>query len=476
MANILSYGKDSPLRCRSATDDPRMPPPRSLLSPGRLIAASFAGAILVGAALLMPPWVVRPGVPGLTASDALFMSTSAICVTGLAVRDLASFSLLGQVVMLILIQVGGIGIITLSKLALLRAAHSVDLGDRFLFNTMLGSVRHVDPRDVLASTIVYTLSCELIGFALLAPSFIADHGFATGTWAAAFHSVSAFCNAGFSIWSDGLVPYRDHLWVNVVIMVLIIAGGLGFVVIGDVLSWLRRRRTIPHARLSLHSRVVLLTTALLIVGGWLVFQMLETANNAGPIQGRVLPSLFLSVTARTAGFNTVAMDQLSSASLVAMILLMFVGGSPGSTAGGIKTTALAALVATVRARARGRPEAELLGRSISGEVVGRALGATAVMTGVILVGTIVLDVAESGLGPHAGSGAHFLDHLFEVASAVCTVGLSTGITPTVSESGRVVLELCMFVGRVGPLLLAATLFSTARRAEYRLPREDLIIG
>ena len=464
------------MHCRLAPEDPRMPLRRTLLSPGRLIAVSFAGAILVGAALLMPPWVVRPGVPNLTASDALFMSTSAVCVTGLAVRDLAGFSLLGQVIMLILIQVGGIGIITLSKLALLRATRSVDLGDRFLFNTMLGSVRHVGPRDVLVSTIVYTLTCELIGFALLAPSFIADHGFAVGTWAAAFHSVSAFCNAGFSIWSAGLMPYRDHVWVNVVIMALIIAGGLGFVVIGDVLSWLRRRRIVPNARLSLHSQVVLLTTALLIVGGWLVFLALETANSSGPVQGRVLPSLFLSVTARTAGFNTVPMDQLSSATLMVMILLMFVGGSPGSTAGGIKTTALAALVATVRARARGRPEAELLGRSISGEVVGRALGATAVMAGVILVGTIVLDMAETGVGPHAGTGAQFLDHLFEVVSAVCTVGLSTGITPTVSETGRVVLELGMFIGRVGPLLLAASLFSTARRAEYRLPREDLIIG
>lgn len=449
---------------------------QALLTPGRALALAFAGMILGGAGLLLLPGVMRAGFPGLSPSDALFTSTSAICVTGLAVRDLSHFTLFGQALVLLLVQVGGIGIVTLSKLSLLRANRQLRLGDRDLVDLSFGHLRRVGPREVLASTIAFTLCCEVLGIVLLAPAFIIRHGFAEGMWAATFHSISSFCNAGFSVWSEGLMGYRDHAWVNAVVMALIIAGGLGFVVIGDALSWLRRRRTAPNARLSLHSQTVLLTSALLILGGWLVFLGLETLNGEGPVRGDTLPALFLSVSARTAGFNTVPIDGLCAPSLLVMILLMVIGGSPGSTAGGIKTTTLAALVAAVRARALGRPEAELLGRSISAGIVGRALGAAAMMLALIMAGTGALIVAESGITPHAAGSPRLLDHLFEVVSAVCTVGLTTGVTATLSEPGRMVIELCMFVGRVGPLLLATTLLSSKHAAEYRLPREDLIIS
>ncbi len=448
----------------------------ALPTPGRLLALGFAGAIVVGASLLMLPGVAHPGVETLSASDALFMATSAICVTGLGVRDLVDFSGFGQVLLLLLIQTGGIGIITLSKITLLRASREIGMGERALFDTSFGHLRHVTPRQVLISTISYTLACESIGFLLLVPPFISRHGIADGMWAAAFHSISAFCNAGFSLWRDNLVGYQDDLWVNLVLMGLIVAGGLGFVVIGDTLSWLDRRRTVRNARLSLHSKVVLLTTGCLIFGGWLVLLCLEALNSSGPMPGEPVRALFLAITARTAGFNSIAIGDLSSPSLLVLILLMFIGGSPGSTAGGIKTTALATIFATVRARALGRPEAEILDRSLSAGAVGRALGATATMAAAVMIGTIVLIVAENGIGPHSAGRADFLDHLFEVVSAVTTTGLSTGITPTLGEPGRAVIEICMYVGRVGPLLLATTLFAHSRSADYRLPREDLIIG
>ncbi|MBA3684637.1 MAG: hypothetical protein H0W72_05285 [Planctomycetes bacterium] len=445
-------------------------------TPGRLLALGFAGGIVAGAWLLMLPGITRAAAAPLSASDALFMATSAICVTGLGVRDLLDFSGFGQAMLLLLIQVGGIGIVTLSKLTLLRASRQLGLGERDLFDASFGRLRYVSPRQVLSSTIAYTLVCECFGCALLAPSFIARHGVADGLWAAAFHSVSAFCNAGFGLWPDNLIAYQDDLWVNLVVMVLIVAGGLGFVVIGDTLSWLHRRRTVPNARLSLHSKVVLLTTGCLIAGGCLIFLCLESLNPTGPMAGDPLRALFLSVTARTAGYNTVAIGELCSPTLLVLILLMFIGGSPGSTAGGVKTTALAVLVATVRARARGRPETEILDRSVSAGAVGRALGAVAMMVAVVMVGTVLLIITESGIGPHSAQRAHFLDHLFEVVSAVSTTGLSTGITPRLSDPGRAVIELCMFVGRLGPLLMAATLFAHTRSADYRLPREDLIIG
>jgi len=449
---------------------------RALLTPGRMLSLVFAAAILAGAGLLLLPGVMRDGHARLSPSDALFMATSAICVTGLTVRDLAHFTGFGQALVLLLIQVGGIGIITLSKLTLLRASRQLRLGDRDLVDLSFGHLRRVGPREVLASTVAFTIACEVAGAVLLAPAFILDHGFVDGVWAAAFHSISAFCNAGFSLWSEGLTGYRGHWWVNAVVMALIVSGGLGFVVIGDVIAWLRRRRTAPNARLSLHSRTVLLTSGLLIVGGWILFLVLESLNPLGPVHGDPLPSLFLSVSARTAGFSTVPLDTLCAPSLLVMILLMAIGGSPGSTAGGIKTTALAALFAAVRARALGRPEAELLGRSIGAGVVGRALGAAAMMLAVIMIGTGALIIAQTGLGPHAANDTRLLDHLFEVVSAVGTVGLTTGVTATLNEPGRLVIEACMFIGRLGPLLLATTLLSSTRAANYRLPREDLIIG
>jgi len=446
-----------------------------LLSPPRLLVVAFAATILIGAGALMLPGIVRAGERANSFSDALFMSTSAVCVTGLSVRNLSDWSFLGQLTLLLLIQAGGLGITTFAKLALLAGERRLNLGERDLLDTTHGHLRWVSPRDVFKQGLRYTLGCELLGAALLAPPFIHDHGWVQGCWAAVFHSISAFCNAGFSLWNDNLCGYRDHLWVNIVIMGLIVAGGLGFIVVTDLLTWLRRRRSGLTTRLSLHTRTVAWTTLFLIAGGWTTSLLFCVIRDGANILEYLLPTLFLSVTTRTAGFNTVDVGVLSHPALLIVMVLMFIGGSPGSTAGGIKTTTLAVLVSLVRSRARGRAETELFGRSISLELVGKALGTISAMAAAVLIGTIALEIVENGLAPY-GKTTAFLPHMFEVVSALGTVGLSMNLTPTLSDGGRLIIDICMFVGRLGPLLLASATLIRQRSERYSLPREDLLIG
>lgn len=441
----------------------------------QVLVLGFLALIALGTVALTAPWVARAGVAGNSWGDALFMATSAVCVTGLTVRDLGDYTWWGQALVLMLIQAGGLGIITFAKLTLLAGQRRLDLGDRDLVATAFGTVRWVTPRTVLQQTVVFTLACELVGALLLAPPFIRDHGWSQGMWAALFHSISAFCNAGFGLWDDSLAAYRHDWFVNAVVMSLIVAGGIGYLVVADLVTWLDRRRRGLVARVSLHTRVVVATTVTLILGGLLVLLTLDVSG-ARATGGEVLSTAFLSVTARTAGFSTFPIDALSPATLLVLMLLMLVGGSPGSAAGGVKTTTIAVLVALVLSRLRGRNEAEMFRRAIPLETVGRALGVTAAMGGAVLVGIIALEAVESGLGPMRSTSDRFLHHLFEVVSALATVGLSTGITTQLSDGGRLVIDACMVVGRLGPLLLASALIARARPQSYSLPRDDVFLG
>jgi len=445
-----------------------------LSHPARTLSVGFGIAIAVGSLLLLLPGMLRPEVPDHSLLDAVFQATSAVCVTGLCVRQLSEYTFAGQALLLLLIQVGGIGMLTLSKLTLLSAGSHLRLGDRNLIDASLGSVARVSPRDVLRQTVLFTLACELAGALAIAPVFIIDHGWAGGVWAAVFHSISAFCNAGFGLWDDSLAAYRAHPWVNGVIMILIIAGGIGFVVIAEL--W-QRWHLHHRRRLSLHTRTVLIVSGLLIVGGGLIFTIIEVFNPSDDgYGGDGLACAFLAISARTAGFSTAPIDALSHPSLLLLMTLMLIGGSPGSAAGGIKTTTLATLYALVMARARDRQEPELLGRAIGATAVGKALATTACMLGAIAIATLALELTETGLVPHRREIGRLLDHAFEVVSALCTVGLSTGITPELSPGGRVVIIICMFIGRIGPLLIAGSLLGRRRPASYHLPREDLVIG
>ena len=444
----------------------------------QLLVVAFATTILLGAGALMLSTRMMPGVTPLTTVDALFTATSAVCVTGLTVRDTSTdFSTVGQIIILCLIQAGGLGILTLSNALFLFGRRRLGLRNRMVMEETLGVLPAFSARGILARVFMYTFVCEGIGAALLTARFAFDYSFPRALWMGIFHAVSAFCNAGFAILQGNLTAYSGDIVVNVVIMALIILGGLGFIVVEDLRVWFMspRRRT---ARLSLHSRIVLHTTFWLIVAGAVIIFLIELPGGAmpAPYIDRIMPSFFLSVTCRTAGFNTVDLSQLSNPTLLICILLMAIGGSPGSTAGGIKTTTFATLNALILSRARNRPKVEIFNRSLPSEIVTKALATAAAAILVVLIATIAIEMLEHAGHPHADVQNAFLAILFEVVSALGTVGLSVGITPTLGAPAKLVLVLCMFVGRLGTVLVANSLLGSVKRLEYTLPEEQIIVG
>lgn len=449
------------------------------LRTSRLLVASFAAAILVGTFLLLMPftWAHRAEPVGFV--DALFTATSAICVTGLTTFDIGTrLNLLGQMILLVLIQIGGIGILTFSNLTLSSVGRRIGLHQRTLITESHGALPHLDPRSLVRQVFIYTLSIELLGAFLLSVRFALDFPPHVALWMGLFHSVSAFCNAGFSPFPDSLVRYSGDLFVNAVVMGLIITGGLGFVVFADlrhaVHQWWLGKRT----RLSLHTRVVVRTTVWLIVAGTVLVALLELGNGATGVGvvHHVTDSLFLSVTARTAGFNMVDMASLTNPTLLVIILLMLVGGSPGSTAGGFKTTSGAAIWALIVSKIRNRPRAELLDRSIPVDVQAKAITNFAGFLALSLLGTVLLQAIEYGGQAHRTVGTSFIDHAFEAVSALCTVGLSVGVTPTLSAPSKLVLVMLMFLGRVGPVLVGLSLVGLRRRVDYTLPEETMSVS
>jgi trk system potassium uptake protein TrkH len=442
------------------------PPHRRRLPPPAWVALSFLGLILAGTLLLKLP-VATPGGQPIGWVDALFTSTSASCVTGLAVRDTGTgFTGFGQGVLLALIQVGGLGVMTFSLFYLVLGGRA-SVEQRELVEQTLVGAANLRPRQLLRVVFLFTVTCEAIGAALLYPLLAGD--LAGGAlWSSVFHSVSAFCNAGFSLLPDSLVRYRGAPVVNAVIATLIVLGGLGFLAVTDLLR--HRGRWRP---LTLHTKIVVAISGALVALGTLGFWLLERRGSlAGLGAGeQALASLFQSVTARTAGFNTVDFGALAPATLLGVIALMFVGGSPGSCAGGIKTTTAATLLLTLRAELTGRRHVNAFGRTLSRGAVAAAFAVTSSALVAANVGLFALLVAEAA----GAGGARFLDLAFESMSALATVGLSTGVTPGLEPASKLVLVALMFLGRVGPLTLAAIL--AGRRADdWRHPTEAVMIG
>lgn len=450
---------------------------RGLTTP-RLLAGSFLATILAGTALLKLPFAMHSQVPQLTLVDALFTSTSAVCVTGLAVRDTGTeFTWFGQAIILLLIQAGGLGILTLGNAIFLLRGGSLGLRERSVMHETVGIHRDLSPKKLLWRIFLFTFACEGIGAAILSVHFANQFPVGYAIWLGVFHSVSAFCNAGFGLFTDSLIQYRTDPVVNFTIMALIILGGLGFFVAADLMTSLRNPRLRRFRRVSFHSRVVIRTTIILILSGWLVFFVLGMLHpERSRMSGLALETLFLSVTARTAGFNSINMVDLSNAGLIFLMLLMIIGGSPGSTAGGIKTTTAATLYALIRSRARNRPKVELLDRSIPHVVQAKAFASAAMYIGLVIGAVMLLEITENLGRPHASSATNFMPHLFEVVSALATVGLSTGITAKVTVEGKLVLILCMFIGRLGTLLVASSLVGVQRRLDYSYPEERLLVG
>lgn len=445
------------------------------LTPAQLFVGSFALMVLLGAVGLRTIPGLYTGRP-MNWLDALFTATSAVCVTGLTVADTATvFTRAGQAYLLLLIQLGGLGMITFTSLIIVALGRRLSLRQEVL--TGVGAVvPHINAPRLVRDVVLFTAAIEVAGALLLYALWAPRLGWADAAWHAVFHSVSAFCNAGFSTFSDSLIGFDDAPFSLAVVMLLIVLGGIGFLTLEELyLRWQAGRQDRVF-RISLHSRIVIVTTAVLLLAGWAAFAVLEWNDSlSGPsVPHRLVNALFLSVTARTAGFNTIDYAAATDAGNVVTALLMFVGGSPGSTAGGVKTTTAAMVVLIAWSRIRGRETISVASRSIPPETLQRAIGLLVVSFAVVTAAILVLTITESTTARPRG----FLSAVFEVVSAFNTVGLSMGFTAELSPPGRVLVMLLMFVGRVGPLAFAAMLTRPLSRAmrEFRYAYEDVVVG
>jgi trk system potassium uptake protein TrkH len=437
------------------------------LSPPQIVLLSFLSLILVGTLVLSLPLSVREG-NSLSFLDALFTATSAVCVTGLVVVDTGTiFSRFGQVMILVLIQVGGLGLMTMTTLYWLFRGHRIKLRERLLVQEALNLSKLAGVVRLVRSILVTTFFVEALGAALLSCWFVPRLGPVKGVFFGLFHSISAFCNAGFDLLGGfrSFTSFPEETYLNLVLMGLILLGGLGFTVLIDLYQYRRFRR------LSLHSNVVLSVTGGLLLAGFVLFLFLEGKNPAtlGSLTpwGRFLAASFQSVTPRTAGISTIPVKDMRQETQFFLIILMFIGASPGSTGGGIKTATLGTLLAAVWSVATGSQEIDIFHRRLPHRIVFKSLAIVIMDLGILIIAVILLSLVE---------GKEFMAVFFEAASALGTVGLSTGLTPNLTPLGKVILIVTMFSGRVGPLTLAVALGLRERRQAIRYPEERIIVG
>lgn len=431
--------------------------------PPLILAGLYAVLIVLGAlAFKLPVSTIAP----ITWSEALFTAASSVTVTGLAVVDTGTaFTVFGQAVMMLLIQLGGLGLMTFAVLVLAALRVPIGLTGHIYLREELNQNSFHQIMRLVNRIFQVVLICELMGTLALAFSFVPKLGLADGLWAALFHAVSAFNNAGFSTFSAGLVPFATDPVVNIVIPALFIVGGIGYVVLDDM-ARLRR-----WSRYSLHTKIMLLGSAGLIAWGWVTFAVLEWNNPAtlGQYDGtaaRLMISWFQGVTPRTAGFNTVDIGGLHDDTSLMMIALMLIGGGPTSTAGGIKVTTFVVMCMATVAFFQRRTQLNAFGRSIGLEEVLKVMALTAISVIIVFVGLFLLAATHDG---------HFLDVTFEITSAFGTVGLSRGFTGELSEFGRGVIVAIMFLGRVGPLTLGYFL-ATRSVPRVRYPEGRIHLG
>lgn len=451
---------------------------RDFLSPFRLTVLSFLIAIIIGTCLLKLP--VSTVIP-ISWVDSLFTATSAVCVTGLIVVDTATkFTRVGQIIILILIQFGGLGIMTLSTVFLAFLRGRVSLTNLKVVKDTFTSGPVVDIYGLLKLIVIFTCSVEFIGTLLLFLSFRSSFSPGTAFFHAFFQAVSAFCNAGFSTFSDNLMGFRGDFLVNSVVSGLIIMGGIGFWVVWELrnffLSVLTRQRR-SHI-LSLHTKLVLIVTFFLILLGTVMFSSIEwnVLFKGLPWPEKIMAGFFQSVTTRTAGFNTVDFGYMANASILIAIFLMFVGASPGSTGGGIKTTTFGVLIALGASRLRSRENVNLFHRTLSRVSLYRALSVTLTAATIIGIATMFLMITEGGIRPFVETPGMFVEILFEVVSAFGTVGLSLGITGNLSALGKLIIVLVMYTGRLGPMLIALAISPREKKAKYQYAEEQVMIG
>jgi trk system potassium uptake protein TrkH len=437
----------------------------------------FGAVILLGAALLHS--AEKNQIAALSWTDAIFTATSATCVTGLAVVDTGSyFTPFGQSVILCMMQLGGLGILTFASLSVYLWRRRVSITDRIAVGQSLLHDTTFNLGRFLIRLAIWTFSVELGGALLL---YLKDPT-RFSPFSALFHSVSAFCNAGFSLFPDSLCQWKGDLAINLIFICLIFLGGIGFSVVIEIQSYtariLRRQPRRPGDRLSWYARLVLQTSLVLVLVGWLAIYLAEYVgyNRDAATESALLSALFQSVTCRTAGFNTLEISSMTNVSLVVMLFLMFVGGAPGSCAGGVKVTTLRVLSALTFSQFKGRSQVVIKKVAISEDAIKKALVLFLIAAALIFIAIFFLDFTEGGDKPHDQVRGQFLEIVFESVSAFGTVGLSTGLTPTLSTAGRWIITILMFIGRLGPLIFIAVLQRFQKPQYYRLPEEHPMIG
>lgn len=440
----------------------------------RTVCLGFLAVIIVGTILLMMPFSTSSG----TWNDpivALFTATSAVCVTGLAVVDTGrDFSFWGQLCILLLAQIGGLGYMTTTTFLIMLVGRKFNLRQKIAIQRSLDRPGMSDSAQVIRSIIATTMIFEITGIFLLIPAFVPDYGWNQGIWLAVFHSISAWNNAGFSLFPDSLVGYQSSLLVVFTITMLVIFGGIGYQVILEMYLWVRDRllRKQTHLVFSLDFKVASSTTLILLFLGTIGFFAIEIRNRAtlGAVNlpGQLLLAWFQSVTTRTAGFNTIEISQMTSAGLFISIALMLIGASPGGTGGGIKTTTLRVLTSCTKSILQGKEEVLLYERKIAISLILKAVGVLVGSVGMLVLSTTLISLTDPTLS--------FIELLFEVVSAFATVGLSTGITSTVSVPAKLILIVTMYVGRVGVLLLMAAILGDPRPSRVHYPEENLLVG
>jgi trk system potassium uptake protein TrkH len=437
------------------------------VKPAQLIVVSFASIIIIGSFFLYLPYS-RPAGTSMRYIDALFTSTSAVCVTGLIVVNTgAAFSRLGHGFLILLIQVGGIGIMTIAAFIQVSLGSTMSLYGRFQNATMLDQTNIRNLYTIIRAIVAITFIFESIGFLLFFSYFRTTRS--SGLEAAfhsLFHSISAFCNAGFSLYGESFMGASSNVWANTVLVFLIVTGGFGF----TVLLNLGRKITMgARERITVQSRIVLLSSLFFIFFGALGFYLFERDNilaGAGPPE-RFLASVFQSVTTRTAGFNTVDTSSLKPFTLFIMSILMFIGASPGSTGGGIKTTTFFVLLLSIVTIRREQRFNTIFKRRIPYQVVNRSFAIAVCALGLVVMGTLLLGLSEK---------FDFIQVFFETVSAFGTVGLSTGITPRLSDFGKIVIMVCMFSGRLGPLTLVIATRNVTSTRFVTYPEERIMVG
>ncbi len=443
------------------------------LSPARLLLLSFGTTIFIGTLLLMLP-VATAVKEGASFLDALFTATSATCVTGLIVQDTGSyFSGFGHTVILILMQTGGLGIMTFSTLFAMILGRQIGLKHEEQLQGIMEQNSTTNLYRLVSQVVVITLAFEVTGGLVLYMRLIPVMGTGHAVFHAVFHAVSAFCNAGFCLYPDSLTRFAGDITVNAVIMTLIVFGGLGFFVINELVQNIRQNKhgslfSLLFSRLSVHSKLVLVTTACLLFAGTLTVFFFEYDNTLLSLStpGKLLAAMFQSVTLRTAGFNSIDIGSMRDVTLFICIIFMFIGASPASTGGGIKTTTFAVLLLSVRSLFLSREKVEVSARTIPPQTIYKSIAILLFSSTFLIVFCVLLLVTQEG---------SFIDILFEAVSALGTVGLSTGVTGHLDGTGKFLISLLMYFGRVGPLTIAFAL-GEVKKVKAEFPTTHISVG